>query len=202
MCILSKYLIIFWMVIFAGCATVDQKISLNYSQVDRPFGRHAGAIMVVVSPAQKTVKNSMGEIVIGTLNNANGVHKADIIANRSYEEWVSEGIMRELQVLGYSASLRNKLPPDLQNGIHISNILAALEVNKGITCDDTKQQLQFTVELFAKGEKVKTFTVASNDRRTVGLSASNTELEKIMRSSLQEAMLQIIPEIIAITAPR
>lgn len=188
--------------LFAGCATVDQKISLNYSQLDRPFGRHNGTVIVAIPPSKASTRNEKGDAIVGALNNANGVHKANILADHTFEEWIGEALLRELKVLGYAASLRTQLPGDAQHGILVSNILISLDVNKGVVSDDSKQQMKFNVDLFSKGIKIKSFTVASSDSRTIPLSASKVELEKIMKSSLQEAILQIIPEIIAMTAAK
>lgn len=199
----SVYILSLLSVIFiTGCATVDQKISLGYSQVDRPFGRHSGTVVVAISPSKVSTKNDKGEIIVGALNNANGVHQANILADNSFEEWIMESLLRELQVLGFTARVQPQIPGDAQNGIQISNTRISLDVNQGIVSDDARQLLQFSVDLYSKGSKVKTFTVASRDTRIIPFSASRTELEKIMRSSLQEAMLQIIPEIISLNATK
>lgn len=196
---LNMLLILVCMLCINGCATIDKKISLNYNQVDKSFGRHTGVVFVIMQSSKPPVKNEKGEIIVGKLNNANGVHKANILADYYFDQWIYEALLRELKVLGYSPSLRQKLSNDADYAVVISNILISLNVNKGVSSDDTKQQLKFNVELFSGTTKVKSFSVASSDNRTIPISASNTELEKIMSSSLKEAMLQVLPEIIKLT---
>lgn len=188
--------------VFTGCATVDQKISLHYNQVDRSFGRHTGPVIVAMAPNKPSARNEVGETIIGAQNNANGIHKADILADKSIEEWIGEALLRELKAVGYSATISPQIPVNAQHGVLVSNILISLNINKGVASDDSKQQLKFNVDLFQKGIKIKSFTVASNDNRTIPISVSKSELEKIMLSSLQEAMLQIIPEIISVTTAK
>lgn len=198
----SFFMLIAATVLLAGCATVDQQISLNYNQLEKPFGRHNGTVVVAIAPSKSGSKNEKGDTIVGALNNANGVHKANILAANTLEEWIGEAILKELRVLGFSAEIRLQIPADAPNGILLSNLLLSFNVNKGIVTDDAKQSLKFNVDLLAKGAKIKTFTVSSSDNRTIPLYASRRELEQIMGSSLQEAILQIIPEIIALTSPR
>jgi hypothetical protein len=187
--------------LLSGCATVDQKIGLSYAPVDRPFGRQSGEITVSrVEPGPGT-RNSKGEWIIGSINNVHGVRQADILADYSLGEWITDALLLELKHAGYSATYAAAIPPDAPRGITISGINISLNLNKLTVKDETKQELRFNVDLFLKGTKVKTFTVAARDSKTL-LSASREDLEKIMLTSLQDAMLQIIPEIIALTAPK
>lgn len=187
------------LLLLAGCATVDQKISLDYRQVDRSFGRHLAPITLARTVSKPAPRNERGDWMVGELNNANGVLQAHILADRSVEEWITEALQLELQLLGYTVSYRAPLPADVQYGVNLSNISNTLEINQGIVTDDARHELKFSIDLYSRGARVKSFVVSSKDTTTVPLSASREELEKIMRSSLQDAMLQIIPEIIKLT---
>jgi hypothetical protein len=68
----------------------------------------------------------------------------------------------------------------------------------GAVSADTRHELKFNTEVFLNNDKVKTFTIASRDDRTVPLNASQEEKERILLQSLQEAMRQTIPEIITL----
>jgi len=187
--------------LLSGCATVDQKIGLNYAPSERPFGQQSGEITVSRVESHPQAKNSKGEWIVGSINNVHGVHLADILADRSLGEWITDALLLELKHAGYSVTYAATLPPDAPRGISISNINISLNLNKDTVKDVTKQELKFNVDLFLKGAKVKTFTVASRDSKTV-ISASREDLDKIMLQSLQDAMLQVIPEITALTGSK
>jgi hypothetical protein len=181
----------------AGCATVDQKIALNYAPVDRPFGRHDGEIVISRVEPPSSVQNSKGEWIIGSLNNVHGVHQADLLSDRSLGEWITDAMMLELKHAGYTITSAPSLPDAVSRGILITDINVFLNVNKGLASDRIKHELTFNVEVFLNGAKVKTFTVTSRDNSTL-LTASRETKEKIMLQSIQDAMQQIIPDIIAL----
>jgi len=182
----------------SGCATVDQKILLAYAPVDRPFGQQSGDIAVTRVEPRPGLRNSKGEWIVGSVNNVHGVHQADILADRSLGEWITDALLLELKHAGYTVTYAATLPADAPRAVAISDINVTLNLNKGTVKDETKQELKFNVDLLLKGAKVKTFTVASRDSKTL-LSASREDLDRIMLQSLQDAMLQIIPEITALT---
>ncbi len=181
-----------------GCAAVDQKIGLNYSRPDQSLVRHSGDIAVSRMPSSPSAKNGNGEWIIGSLNNVHGVHQADLLSDRSPEEWISEALIEELRQAGYSVAFADPLPAAAARGLSITGINNVMTVNKGTFSSDTRLELSFNVEVYLKGDRAKTFTVAAHDDRTVPLSASRKELEKIMLQSLQDAMHKLIPDIITL----
>lgn len=181
-----------------GCATVDQKIGLTYARHDHSLVRHSGDITVTRVDSGPSAKNSIGQWVIGSLNNVHGVHQADLLSDRSPGEWITEALLHELRQAGYTVNYANALPAAAARGIVITNINVFMVVNKGTISAETRHELKFNVEVILNGDRVKTFTIASRDDRTVPFDASKEEKEKIMIQSLQDAMQQIIPEIIAL----
>ncbi len=182
-----------------GCTAVDQNIALRYAPVDRPYGQHSGEIVISRVDPPSPARNSKGEWIIGSINNAYGIHQADLLSDRSLGEWISEALLLELKHAGYTVISAAALPPGAARGILISDINASVDVNQGAVTDEVKHELKFNVEAFLNGSKVKTFTMASRDNKTVPLSISVEEKEKILLQSLQDTMQQIIPEIIALT---
>jgi hypothetical protein len=182
----------------SGCAIVDQKIGLNYARPDSSPVKRGGDITVTRFAPRPTVRNSSGEWVIGSLNNVHGVHQADLLADRSPEEWITDALLYELRQAGYTATYKDSLPAAVVHGVVITNMNAYLSVNKGTVSTDTRHELKFNTEVFVNGDKAKTFTVASRDDRTVPFDASKEEKERIMLQSLQDAMLKIVPEIITL----
>lgn len=186
----------------AGCATVDQKIALTYTPTSQPSVKQGGEISVARLDPPSATRNSHGQWVIGTINNVHGVPQANILSDRSIGEWISAALLLELKRSGFTAAYATSPPPSGDRGILITDINAFLNVNQGTISDEIKQELRFNVDVFLKGVKVKTFSVASRDSRTVPLSASTEEKELIMLHSLQDAMHQVIPEIISLTGKK
>jgi len=181
-----------------GCAAVDQKIGLTYARQNSSLVRHSGDITVTRSTTLTAARNSSGEWIIGSLNNVHGVHQADLLSDRSPEEWITEALLHELRQAGYTVKYAEMLPAAVTRGLVITGITTVLAVNKGAVSTDTRHELKFNVEVFLNGDRVKTLTVVSRDDRTVPLIASREEKERIMLHSLRDAMQQIIPEIIAL----
>ena len=181
-----------------GCAIVDQKIGLTYARPDGSPVRHTGELTVTRVAPRPAAKNSTGEWIIGSLNNVHGVHQADLLSDRSPEEWITDALLHELRQAGYTVNYAESLPAAVARGIAITDVSAFLTVNKGVVSADTRHELKFNVEVYLKGDKVKTLTVASRDNRTLALDASQEDKERILLQSLRDAMQQIIPEITAL----
>jgi len=186
------------LVCLGGCAVVDQKVGLNYARPDVSTVRHSGGITVTRVAPRSAAKNSNGEWIIGSLNNVHGVRQADLLSDRSPEEWITDALLHELRQAGYTVNFAETLPAAVARGIAITDITTFLSVNKGAVSADTRHELKFNAEVYLNGDKVKTFTVASRDDRTVPLNASKEDKERIMLQSLQESMLKIIPEVIVL----
>lgn len=189
------YLLIL-LTLLSGCATVDQKLSLIYRPVDRPFGRNTGEILVSRTDAGSPLKNKSGEWIVGSQNNVHGVRQADLLSDRSVGEWISDALVQELGQAGYKASYVTTLPEGVARAVRISDINVFMNVNKGILTTDTRQELKFDVDIILGGTKVKTLAIAARDNKTLTFSASLEEKEVIMRQSLKDAMQQLIPELI------
>jgi len=181
-----------------GCAIVDQKIVLTYARPDHSPVGHSGDITVTRVVPSPAAKNISGEWIIGSLNNVHGVHQADLLSDRSPEEWITDALLHELRQAGYTATYAEALPAAVARGIAVTDINTFLTVNKGAVSTDTRLELKFNGEVYLNGDKIKTLTVSSRNDRTVPLNASQKDKERIMLQSLQDAMRQTIPDIIAL----
>jgi hypothetical protein len=181
-----------------GCAVVDQKIGLTYARPDLSLVKHSGDITVTRAAPRPAAAISFGEWIIGSLNNVNGIHQADLLSDHSPDEWISDALLYELRQAGYTVSYAEKLPATVTRGLAVTGINTFLTVSKGVVSADIKQELKFNVEVYVNGHMLKTLTVASHNDRTVPLNASQKEKERIMLQSLQDAMQQTIPDIIAL----
>jgi hypothetical protein len=178
-----------------GCATVDQKIGLNYARQTDSAVRHSGDITVSRVESKPFSKNAQGEWIIGSLNNAHGVHQADLLSDRSLGEWISDALLHELRQVGYTVSSAPSLPAAATRGIVISDIDVIMNINKGVVSTDTRHELKFNLSVYLNGTRAKTFSVASRTDRTLPFIASKEDKERILLQSLQDAMQQILPDI-------
>lgn len=195
--VLSLSLSLLMLICFlSGCATVDQKISLTYKPVDKPFGRNTGEVFVSRVDPASLLRNTKGDWIVGALNNVHGVKQADLLSEKSVGEWISDALIQELKQAGYTASYTAKVPQGSVRGVVINDINAFMNENKGTVSADTKQELKFNVDVIIDGAKVKTLTIAARDKKTLAMSASQEEKERIMLLSLQDAMQQVIPELL------
>lgn len=187
----------------SGCATiVDQRVGLTYERLNRSFGAGSGDIVVTRSDSRVNGKNQSGEWILGTLNNSRGVQQARLLSDRVPDEWVTDALLQELKSAGFNAVYKPSLPDGTRYGVNISDINAFLHVTRGAVSDDTKHELKFNVNILVNGSRVKTFTVTSKESRTFAFTVSREEMERIMLQSLQEAIQQIMPEIISLTAKK
>jgi len=182
--------------LLSGCATVDQKINLTYKPIDKPYNRNTGEVFVSRIEAAMLLKNSNGALIVGSLNNVHGVKQADLLSDRTIGEWVSDALVQELKQAGYSAAYKDKLTAGTARGIVINDINAFMTVNKGSVSSETSQELKFNVDVIINGAKLKTLTIAARDKKTLALTVSQEEKERIMLLSLQDAMQQVMPELI------
>lgn len=179
-----------------GCATLDQKINLKYKPVDRPYGINSGEVFVSRIDPSPLLQNGKGEWIVGSLNNVYGVKQADILSDRTLGEWISDALVQELKQAGYRAAYSAKLPSGAARGVLINDVNVFMNVNSGIGRAETKQELKFNVDIILNDSKIKTLTIAARDNKTLPLTASLEEKESIMQLSLQDAMQQVIPELI------
>jgi len=182
--------------ILSGCATFDQKISLTYKPVNRPFGRNSGDIFVSLTEAASLLRNTRGEWIVGSLNNVHGVRQADLLSDRSLGEWISDALVQELKQAGYSATYAAPLAARAAQAIVINDINVFMNVDKGALTVETKQELKFNADIVINGSKIKTFAIAARNKETFPLTASKEEKERIMLQSLQDAMQRLMPELI------
>lgn len=182
-----------------GCSMVDQRIVLNYAPVEKTFSRQNASIAVTRTDPKQPVKEG-SDWIIGALNNVYGVRQADLLTNRSTADWITDALLFELKRIGYNAHPAKAIQPEVRYTIHLSEINAFMHITRGnVTCE-SKQELKFNVDLYLNGVKTKTLSVLSQDNQTLPLKISKEKKEKIMSASLQDAMLQLLPEITAFTA--
>lgn len=192
---LSLYLVMMFFLL-SGCATVDQKISLVYKPVDKPFGRNSGEVLVSRIDAASLLRNTKGDWIVGSLNNVYGVRQADLLSERALGDWITDALVQELKQAGYTASYTAPLPAGAARAVVINDIDVFMNINKGAVSSETKHELKFNVDIFVNGSKVKTLTIAARDNKTLSLTVSQEEKERIMLHSLQDAMQQVMPELI------
>lgn len=180
-----------------ACSATDQSIRLAYAPLDHSFGRHSGEIVVSRQETPAPQRTATGEYLVGAFNNVHGVPQADIRAAVTPGEWMAEALTLELKQAGYSATLAPQPPATAPRAVVLTNIRCYLNVNSGLVTDEARQELRFEVDLLRNGSRIKSFSIASRDTKTVPFSISRQELEQMLLQSLQDAMHQIVPAVIA-----
>ena len=198
---LSLFLVVL-ISILSGCATVDQKISLAYKPVDKPFGRNSGEVFVSRIDSASLLRNAKGEWIVGSMNNVHGVRQADLLSDVALGEWITDALVQELKQAGFSASYKAQLPADAAKAVVINDINVFMTVNRGTVSSETNQELKFNIDIIINGAKNKTITIAARDKKTLALAVSQDEKERIMLQSLPDAMQQAIPELILLFSKR
>ena len=76
----------------SGCASVDQKIGLNYARTNDSIVKPSGDVTISHIDSTSLSKSASGEWIIGSLNNVYGVHQANLLSDRSPGEWIAQAL--------------------------------------------------------------------------------------------------------------
>lgn len=182
-------------ILFAGCAFVDERVDLTYERTVNAKG--GTGEVYIAKPKDNTGLNKKpsGEIIIGTVKNTYGMKTADVITSNDIGDWIVKAFMQELSFAGYTVIPVTELPDDVPKGIDLTILRVFVDQDPGFWTVGAISDIQFTVEIWKNGVKVKIINVmAKGDERSVMGSAETKGIS--LKKALQSAMQQAIPEII------
>uniref|UniRef100_A0A7C4EK99 Lipoprotein n=1 Tax=Thermodesulfovibrio aggregans TaxID=86166 RepID=A0A7C4EK99_9BACT len=182
-------------VLLISCAFVDQKIDLTYERTVNAKG--GSGEVFIAKPKNNTGLNKKptGEWIIGTVKNTYGMKTADVVTSNDIEDWIVKALMQELSFAGYTVTPVIELPEDVPKGIDLTILKVFVDQDVGFWTVGAISDVQFTVEIWKNGVKVKIFNViAKGDERSIVGSAETKGIS--LRKALQSAMQQAVPEII------
>lgn len=178
-----------------GCAFVDQRVELSYETVVNAKGGSGDVFIAKPKETHNLNKKSSGEWIIGTVKNTYGMKTADVVTGNDIGDWIAGALLKELSLAGYNVIPVTELPEDVPKGIDITILRVFVDQDVGFWTVGAISDLQFTVELWKNGVKVKILNVsAKGDERDVMGTAQTKGIS--LKKALQSAMSQAVPEII------
>lgn len=179
----------------SGCAFVDQKVDLSYETVVNAKGGSGDVFIAKPKEIHNLNKKPSGEWIIGTVKNTYGMKTADVVTSNDIGDWITGALLKELNLAGYNVIPVKELPDDVPKGIDITILRVFVDQDVGFWTVGAISDLQFTIELWKNGVKVKIFNVsAKGDERDVLGTAQTKGIS--LKKALQSAMRQAVPEII------
>lgn len=183
------------LLVLANCAFVDQKVDLSYEKVVNARGGSGEVFIAKPKNSHNLNRKPSGDWIIGTVKNTYGMKTADVITSNDIGDWIVSALMQELTFAGYSVKPVTELPNDVSKGIDLTVLKVFVDQDPGFWTVGAISDLQFVVEAWKNGVKVKSFNVAAKgDERSMAGSAETKGVS--LRKALQAAMQQAVPEII------
>ncbi|HAK89026.1 MAG TPA: hypothetical protein DHV16_04405 [Nitrospiraceae bacterium] len=179
---------------FIGCAFVDQKVDLSYEKVVNTRGGSGDVFIAKPKDHHNIMKKADGWL-IGTVKNTYGMKTADVVTENDIGDWVVRALTQELSFAGYNVMPVTMLPDNVSKGIDLTVLKVFVDQDPGFWTVGAISDVQFAVEMWKNGMKVKSFNVsAKGDDRSMMGSAETKAIS--LRKAMQAAMQQAVPEII------
>lgn len=178
-----------------NCAFVDQKVDLSYEKVVNARGGSGEVFIAKPKNSHNLNRKPSGDWIIGTVKNTYGMKTADVITNNDIGDWIVGALMQELTFAGYSVKPVTELPNDVSKGIDLTVLKVFVDQDPGFWTVGAISDVQFMVEIWKNGVKIKSFNVAAKgDERSMAGTAETKGVS--LRKAMQAAMQQAVPEII------
>ena len=180
---------------FCSCAFVDQKIALTYDPSVNATGGSGELFVSKAVEMQSLSQKSGGLWIIGTVKNTYGMRTADVVTDNNIGDWVVGAFSQELRTAGYDVKPVTQLPTGVTKGMDVTILRVFVDQDSGFFSVGAISDLQFNVDIWKNGVKVKTINIAAkgDDRSMIG-GAETKALS--LKKALQAAMQQSIPEVI------
>lgn len=191
---LKFILIVFCLFLFAGCAFVDQRVTLTYSPINAAKGGH-GDLYIAMPVNNLTNKKKDNDLIIGAIKNIYGMKFADVVTNDNISDWVTMAYMMELGYAGYNVKAVNSFPSDLTRGLQITVNELFVEHDQGAITVGAITDLKFSVNVYKNNNKISAFDVdAKGDSRALvgGAKTKSLSLTNALRSAIEKSVPQII----------
>lgn len=202
----SFSLIVFFLFLTSGCAYVDQKVTLTYSQIKAAQGGHG--TLFIAKPVDKLSNKRKGEsLIIGDIVNGYGRQKtADLLTDDNVGDWLVSAYIAELNYAGYHVRTVHDFPSDFSKGIQITvnQLFVATDVPPyfslralDITGIKNITSLSFYIDVYRDSIKIGTVKVDAKGKiDAFGVTAKEKGLS--IKKALESAMRESVPEIIKV----
>jgi hypothetical protein len=179
---------------FAGCATADKNVRLDYQPTVNAVGG-SGELFVAISAERDPLAGRTDvEWVLGEIKDKEGKQLGRILTNSAPKDLVADAFIQELNAAGYKVTVVPSLPADVPKGLVIARITLKLNEVEELVSKKVKGSLNVKVEVWKGGAKTKQFDydeASSND----DLRTDSKVLNNTLHDTVVTVTRRAIPEI-------
>ena len=179
----------------AGCASLDQKVTLLYQPVVK--GSHGTGEVYLATAKGESWEGKPGTIqwVVGKVKDSRSGREGEILTSIAPGDLVMDALKEELTAAGYSIILVNSLPPEVNRGIVITRTDLNLDEDSSIIKADGSSRLTTSLELWKNGRKFKKIDYESR-YSDLALRDRDLLLPNILQNTMQDLMKQAVPDLV------
>jgi hypothetical protein len=186
---------LFFFAMVAGCATLDQNVTLLYQPVVK--AAHGTGEVYLASAKGESWDGKPGSIqwVVGKAKESRTGKEGNIITSIAPGDLVLDALKQELSTAGYRTIWVSALPPDVTKGIVITRTDLNLDEVLSIVKADGSSRLTTSLELWKNG---KMFKKIDYESRYSDFAVRDREslLPNILQNTMQDLMKRAVPDLI------
>ena len=182
------------LLLLGGCASTEKPVTLTYERSVKTSGGEGEIFLAGPAEKMDALRPTMlpgGRMILGVSRETN----ADIVTRQSVFGWVADALAEELRSAGYTVRIVSEVPRGVEKGLTLSILaLSADQLPKVVTLS-TVVEIKLSVELFRKGDLLKTLTAGVRDEEEA-FDRSSEPIRKALQKSLQRVMQELVPDIV------
>ncbi len=180
---------------FAGCASLDQKVTLLYQPVVKTA--HGTGDVYLAMAKGEALHGKPGTIqwVVGKAEDSRSGREGEILTSVAPGDLVVDALKQELTAAGYRIIWVNSLPTEVTKGIVITRTDLNLVEDSSIIIADGSSRLTTSMELWKNGKMCKNIDYESG-YSDFAVRDRDLLLPNILQNTLQDLMKQAVPDLI------
>lgn len=183
--------LLFLVILFSGCASYDQRVSLTYETAVNAVGGQGEIFLAKPVEKQGAVRTAEGIVVIGEIKETN----RRIITKDDISIWIMNAFKNEMTKAGYSIKTIETLPEDVSKGIRINILKVLVNQETGLLNVKTSTEIKISADVFKNGKLIKTINTGS-DSKDMDIDHSSDPITRALQSNLQNTMKYLVPDVI------
>lgn len=186
---------LFFFEMIAGCAVLDQNVTLLYQPVVKTA--HGTGELYLATARGESWEGKPGSIqwVIGKVKDSRSGEEGKILTSIAPCDLVQDALKQELTAAGYNIMLVNTLPPDATKGIVIARTDLNLNEDSSIVKAEGSSRLTTSLELWKNGIKYRKLDYESK-YSDLAVRDRDLLLPNILQNTLQDLMKQAVPDLV------
>ena len=179
----------------AGCASLDQNVTLLYQPVVK--AAHGTGDVYLATAKGEAWEGKPGAIqwVVGKVEDSRSGREGEILTSVSPGDLVLDALKQELTAAGYRTIWVSTLPPEATKGIVITRTDLTLDEESSIIKADGSSRLTTSLELRKNGKKFKKIDYESRNS-DLAVRDRDLLLPNILQNTMQDLMKQAVPDLI------